>query len=79
MQEQCIFNIYIIYMSFIICRINILQTTRHLFQNSNISTLMDLQRTVTNKKYKKVYTTRIIIGLKTTTNLLKKKDENAIK
>ena len=72
MQEQCIFNIYIIYMSFIICRINILQTTRHLFQNSNISTLMDLQRTVTNKKYKKVYTTRIIIGLKTTTNLLKK-------
>lgn len=73
MQEQCIFNIYIIYMSFIICRINILQTTRHLFQNSNISTLMDLQRTVTNKKYKKVYTTRIIIGLKTTTNLLKKK------
>ena len=73
MQEQCIFNIYIIYMSFIICRINILQTTRHLFQNSNISTLTDLQRTVTNKKYKKVYTTRIIIGLKTTTNLLKKK------
>ena len=73
MQEQCIFNIYIIYMSFIICRINILQTTRHLFQNSNISTLMDLQRTVTNKKYKKVYTTRIIIGLKTTTNLLKKR------
>ena len=73
MQEQCIFNIYIIYMSFIICRINILQTMRHLFQNSNISTLMDLQRTVTNKKYKKVYTTRIIIGLKTTTNLLKKK------
>ena len=73
MQEQCIFNIYIIYMSFVICRINILQTTRHLFQNSNISTLMDLQRTVTNKKYKKVYTTRIIIGLKTTTNLLKKK------
>ena len=73
MQEQCIFNIYIIYMSFIICRINILQTTRHLFQNSNISTLTDLQRTVTNKKYKKVYTTRIIIGLKTTTNLLKKR------
>ena len=73
MQEQCIFNIYIIYMSFIICRINILQTTRHLFQNSNISTFTDLQRTVTNKKYKKVYTTRIIIGLKTTTNLLKKK------
>ena len=73
MQEQCIFNIYIIYMSFIICRINILQTTRHLFKNSNISTLTDLQRTVTNKKYKKVYTTRIIIGLKTTTNLLKKK------
>ena len=74
MQEQCIFNVYVIYMSFYhMSNKYIKKTTKHLFQNSNISTLTDLQRTVTNKKYKKVYTTRIIIGLKTTTNLLKKK------